>query len=438
MRRHHSLQRRLLPNGIVLVLAENPAADLVAGRIFLRQAGACWDSLPKAGLSQLLATLIIKGTPSLSPQTVAETVESLGAHLGSEAASDYWVINLKTIAADFPAILALATRLLREPAFPEEELRLARRQTLQTLQSQRSQPFNVAFQQLRQAMYPDHPYGLSLLGTETSLPQITRQDLLDYHQAYFRPDNFVVSLSGNFDSEGMAALVEKTFQDWPVPVQSLICPQWPSLVSAPKTCATAHNSQQSVVMVGYLAPGVKSADYAPLKLINTYLGAGLSSRLFVQLREKQGLAYDVSAFYPTRLQSSQLVMYLGTAPEKTALALGELLREAERLTEESLSSGELDAAKNKLLGQYALGKQTNGEIAHLFGWYEALGLGVDFDETFPEQIRALTAAEIQSAAQRYLRHPYLSLAGPAEFVEPLGSDQPLGNSEEIKFSGRDN
>ncbi|MFN5514381.1 MAG: M16 family metallopeptidase [Cyanobacteriota bacterium] len=430
MRRHHSLQRRLLPNGIVVILTENPAADLVAGRIFLRCAGACWDSLPKAGLSQLLAALIMKGTQTLSAQTIAETVESLGAHLGSEAASDYWVINLKTITADFPAILALAARLLREPAFPEDELRLVKHQTLQTLQSQRSQPFNVAFQQLRQAMYPDHPYGLSLLGTETSLPQITRQDLLDYHQAYFRPDNFVISLSGNFDSEAMAALVEKTFQDWPIPAQSLICPQWSPLVSSPQTSVTAHNSQQSIVMVGYLGAGVKSADYAPLKLINTYLGAGLSSRLFVQLREKQGLAYDVSAFYPTRLQSSQLVMYLGTAPEKTALALGELRREGELLMEEPLGPGELEAAKNKLLGQYALGKQTNGEIAHLFGWYETLGLGVAFDETFPEQARALTAAEIQSAAQRYLRHPYLSLVGPAEFVNPLCSDQPSGNSEQ--------
>lgn len=438
MRRHHSLQRRLLPNGIVLILAENPAADLVAGRIFLRRAGACWDSLPKAGLSQLLAALIMKGTPSLSAQTVAETVESLGAHLGSEAASDYWVINLKTITADFPEILALAARLLREPAFPEEELRLARRQTLQTLQSQRSQPFNVAFQQLRQAMYPDHPYGLSLLGTETSLSQISRQDLLDYHQAYFRPDNFVVSLSGNFQAAAMAALVESAFQDWPVPAQSLICPQWPDLVSSPQTCATAHNSQQSIVMAGYLVPGVKSTDYAPLKLINTYLGAGLSSRLFVRLREKQGLAYDVSSFYPTRLQSSQLVMYLGTAPEKTELALGELLREAECLMEAPLSPGELDAAKNKLLGQYALGKQTNGEIAHLFGWYEALGLGVDFDETFPERIRALTAPEIQSAAQGYFRCPYLSLVGPAEFVKPLSSYQPSVNSEQIKFSKQDN
>jgi predicted Zn-dependent peptidase len=419
MRHHHSLQRWVLTNGITLIVAENSAADLVAGRIFLKKAGACWDSLSRAGLSQLLATLIMKGTINHSALAIAQTVESLGAYLGSEAASDYWTLNLKTVTADFPLILALAAEILRFPTFPPPELSLAKHQTLQSLQSQRSQPFNLAFQQLRQAMYPQHPYGISLLGTEESLAALTRQDLLDYHQAYFRPDNLVISLSGNLKAEEAKKLVASAFQDWLVPPQSLVHPQFVPLLSQPQTCVTHQNSQQSIIMLGYLSAGVKSPDYAPLKLINTYLGAGLSSRLFVELREKQGLAYDVSAFYPTRLQSSQFVIYLGTAPEKTAIALRALEAEAQRLQQEPLTDFEMIAAQNKLLGQYALGKQTNGEIAHLFGWYEALGLGIAFDTLFQEQVQQLTPAHVQQVAQSYFQTPYLSLVGPSPALADL-------------------
>lgn len=419
MRHHHSLQRWVLTNGITLIVAENAAADLVAGRIFLKKAGACWDSLSRAGLSQLLATLIMKGTINHSALAIAQIVESLGAYLGSEAASDYWTLNLKTVTADFPLILALAAEILRLPTFPSSELSLAKHQTRQSLQSQRSQPFNLAFQQLRQAMYPQHPYGISLLGTEESLAALSRQDLLDYHQAYFRPDNLVISLSGNLKAEEAKDLVASVFQDWLVPPQSLVQPQFAPLLSRPQTCVTHQNSQQSIIMLGYLSAGVKSPDYAPLKLINTYLGAGLSSRLFVELREKQGLAYDVSAFYPTRLQSSQFVIYLGTAPEKTAIALRALEAEAQRLQQESLTDFEMMAAQNKLLGQYALGKQTNGEIAHLFGWYEALGLGIAFDTLFQEQVQQLTPAYIQQVAQSYFQKPYLSLVGPPSALADL-------------------
>ncbi|MFM7192155.1 MAG: M16 family metallopeptidase, partial [Microcystaceae cyanobacterium] len=207
MRHHQSLHRVVLENGITLIFAENRAADLIAGRIFLKKAGACWDSLPKAGLSHLLAAVITKGTQRYSSLEIADTIESMGASLGTDAASDYWLISLKTVTADFAEILRLASEILRYPTFPESEIELEKRLILQSIRSQREQPFNVAFQQLRQSMYGDHPYGLSVLGTEESVSRLTREDLLEYHHAYFRPDNLVISLSGRLALEEAIALV---------------------------------------------------------------------------------------------------------------------------------------------------------------------------------------------------------------------------------------
>jgi predicted Zn-dependent peptidase len=417
MRHHQSVNRVVLDNGITIVFAENPVADLVAGRIFLKKAGSCWDSPAKVGLSHLLATVIMKGTQYRSSLEIAETVESIGASLGADAASDYWLISLKTVVADFPEILALAAEILRYPTFPKAEVELEKRLVLQSIRSQQEQPFNVAFNQLRQSMYADHPYGSSILGTEESVPTLTQQDLLEYHQAYFRPDNLVISLSGRLSLETAVNLINDIFGSWEIPHRSLIAPTLPVLNAQPYPRVTAQDTQQSIIMLGYLGAGVKSEDYAPLKLLSTYLGNGLSSRLFVELREKRGLAYDVSAFYPTRLGSSQFVMYMGTAPDNTAIAVEGLKTEAERLCQQTLVKYELTAAKNKLLGQYALGKQTNGEIAHLFGWYETLGLGLPFDSDFQEQVSQVTAADAQRVAQTYLQSPYLSLVGPEDKVE---------------------
>ncbi|AFZ15008.1 processing peptidase [Crinalium epipsammum PCC 9333] len=415
-----TIHRTLLDNGIVVLVVENPAADIIAGRIFIRS-GSCCEAREKAGLCHLLSAVITKGTQKLSSMEIAERVESVGASLGTDAATDYFQVSIKTVSTDFPDMLHLAAEILREPTFPAEEVELEQRLTIQAIRSQQEQPSAIAFDQLRQAMYPQHPYGLSSLGTEASVSKLNRADLQDYHQTYFRPDNFVISIAGRITAEDAVALVEEVFGDWQPPKTPLPDLHLPSVISQPLTTITAQETQQSMVMLGYLVPPVQNPDYATLKLINTYLGNGLSSRLFVELREKRGLAYEVSAFYPTRLDTSQFVVYMGTAPENTAIAMSGLRTEVERLCSTQLTPDELQASQNKLLGQYALGKQTNGQLSQVFGWYETIKLGIEFDTRFQEEVKAVTPEMIQQVASKYFIEPYISLVGPAAVVEPLKS-----------------
>ncbi|NJK48646.1 insulinase family protein [Candidatus Gracilibacteria bacterium] len=411
-----TVQKVVLDNGITLIGIENQTADLIAGRLFFKGTGAMWESPQKSGLFHLLATVITKGTKHLSAQEIAEQIESIGASLGADASSDYFVLSLKTVAADFAQMLKLAGEILRSPTFPEAEIEREKQITRQNIRSQLEQPFNVAFNQLREIMYPDHPYGLSILGTEETVSQLTRFDIVQCHESYFRPDNLIISLSGRLTLKEAIALVEEVFGDWEIPQSSLTVPQIPELVPQPNRAITPQETQQSIVMLGYLGSAVKEPNYAALKLLSTYLGNGLSSRLFVELREKRGLAYDVSAFYPTRLEKSQFVIYIGTAPNNTAFALEGLRSEAERLRHTELTPQELQAAKNKILGQYALGKQTNAEMAQLFGWYETLGLGIEFDTQFQDAIAQVTVEMVRQVANEYFTEPYISMVGPAASV----------------------
>jgi predicted Zn-dependent peptidase len=409
---NQTINHFVFSNGITLISVNNQAADLIAARLFLKNAGSSWEERNQAGLSHLVAAVITKGTENLSSVEIAEKVESIGASLGADTSVDYFVFSLKTVAADFASILELVSEIVRSPIFPEAEVELEKKLTIQGIRSQQEQPFNVAFNELREAIYQDHPYGLSVLGTEETVAQLTRADLQQYHQTYFRPDNLVISLSGRIKQEEAITLVESVFGDWQVPNVTLPQRKLPLLTVNPCQKAIAQETQQSIIMLGYLAAAVHNEDYPVLKLLSTYLGNGLSSRLFVELREKRGLAYDVSAFYPTRLDSAPFVAYIGTAPENTAIAIEGLQTEIERLSQIKLTEAELEGAKNKLLGQYALGKQTNGEIAHIFGWYESLGLGIEFDRHFQEAVAKVTPEQAQTIAQRYLTQPYISLVGP--------------------------
>jgi zinc protease len=411
-----SIHRTVLDNGMTVIAVENNAADIIAARLFF-QAGSRWEAREKAGLAHLLASVMTKGTERFTAAEIAEKIESIGASVGADAAADYFLMSAKTVSADFDSILQLVGEMLRSPAFPEAEVQLERHLTLQHICSQQEQPFNLAYQQLRDAMYPGHPYGVSSLGTEATVSQLTRADLQQHHQTYFRPDNAIVSLSGRIAPEAAVRLVEQVFGDWEAPSTPPRTPQLPLVTASPSRKLNPQKTQQAIVVLGYLTASIKHEDYVPLKLLGTYLGNGLSSRLFVELREKRGLAYDVSAFYPTRLDASQFVAYIGTSPDNTAIALEGLHAEVQRLCTAELAPEELQAAKNKLLGQYALGKQTNAEIAQTYGWYETLGVGIEFDEAFQEAIRHVTPELAQQVARRYFSAaPYISLVGPEDAI----------------------
>lgn len=449
---HHQLHRKTLSNGIVAIAVNNPSTDIMAARMFFR-AGSRYDAIP--GTGHLMATVMTKGTSRQSSMEIAEQVESIGASLGTESSADYFLVSLKTISSDFGEMLKLTSEIVRDPSFPEHEVELEKRLTLQSIRSQREQPFSIAFSELRSAMYADHPYALSTLGTEASVETLTRDELQRYHRTHLRPDNLIVTLVGCIDPEQAIAQFEASFGDWQNPDQPIARPSLPSVTPRPHRVGFAQETQQSIVMLGYLTPSVLAAgasnfpttqeddlaarlaatvtpedsasfdqcvissDYAALKLLNTYLGNGLSSRLFVELREKRGLAYDVSAFYPTRIDTSQFVTYIGTAPQNTEIALDGLKFEADRLMDCLLDDEELETAKSKLLGQYALGKQTNAQIAQILGWYEAIGLGTGFDAAFPVAIEAVTAESARETARRYFRDPYVSVVGPQEAIDPV-------------------
>lgn len=407
------IHRSQLANGITILTIANPSADIVSGRFFF-PAGSRWEDSKHAGLAQLLTSVLMKGTKRLSALEIADRVESVGAGLSADTTSDYIKLSLKTVKSDLVDIFKLAGELLRSPSFPEAQIELERKLILQAIKSQTEQPFNNAYRQLRTALYGEHPYARSSLGTAATIGQISRQDLVNYAQTHIRPDRLIISLAGRITHDEAIALVTEFFGDWEMPEIEPPTLTPPTVCTQPQYFIEYQATQQAIVMLGYLAPPIHNPDSIALKLIDSYLSNGMSSRLFVELREKRGLAYDVSSFYPTRLDTSHFCVYMGTAPSNTPIAMSGLRAEVDRLCMEQLPAADLQTAKDKLLGQYALGKQTNGQLAQTYGWYELLGLRVDFDRDFSSAIQKVTPAQLQTVADKYLSEPYISIVSPQE------------------------
>ena len=402
-----------LKNGIRLLAIDNPEVDIVAAHLFW-QGGASAGFPRKIGLANLTASVLTKGTSSRNASHIAETVESMGALLGAECAPDYFALSLKSVASDFPSLFHLASDIIRNPSFPASEVERERQLVLQGIRAQQERPFSVAFTPVREALFGKHPYAFSMAGTAESVATLDRMDLVAYHRNQLRSDNLVIAISGNISPTEVESLVANELGDWTTALEDSVEPSLPEFphLQGERTLTNHQSTQQTIAIVGYRAPSIYSDDWTALKLLAVHLGGGLSSRLFVQLREKQGLAYEVSASYSPRRYEAPFMAYIGTAPESTDRALLGLRKELQRLVERPLTPDELQLAKRKILGQYALSKQTNSQLAQLVGWYELLGLGVEYDLRYPDMVGDLTSSQLQQVAERYLGNPVISVAGP--------------------------
>lgn len=399
--------KTVLANGTTLLMKPSPSTQTVALSIFAR-GGRLAE--PRPGVSAMTARLLTRGTQSRTSHEIREQLESLGLTLGVTSAEDYFQVSAASVSTDLAHLLLMLEDVLTRPTFPQDELEKERKLMLHELQTSRDHPSNLMVEKLTEALYPDHPYGYVGQKLEETLPHITREDVQRYYRHQMQPENLVIAVAGNFDPAWMKSGLEQIVVQLPAdPANDILTTTLPNVKPLPadKMVETGKPEQADAwIAYGWLAPDIANTrDYTALKLINTLLGSGLSSRLFVNLREKQGLAYNVSSSYPSTLKNGRFMMFIGTDPKNIDKALAGFNSEIRRLQQEPLSDEELENTKSRLIGLFALAHETNANQAFYLGFYETLGVGYGFDAEYPHIIRRITAQDIQRVAQTYLNRP---------------------------------
>lgn len=402
--------RDRLPNGVIVLVKENPATPVVAVSLFIR-AGSRWEGDDHAGVTHLLQQLLLKGTRSRSALDIADTAERIGGGLGASADSDFSEIRGTALARHWTRLLELIADVALHPSLPAAELEGERRVMLSAIRSRQDQPSPLAFDTVMSRLYPGHPYGRTSLGRAPVVQGLDREAVVAFYERYYRAGRMVLSVSGDVSAPEVVTEARRLFVDAPAGDGGADGPV-PAVPPAADRTVVARPSAQTQVLVGFAAPSVTHSDYAAVKVLATALGGGMAGRLFTEIRDKQGLAYSSGASYPSRVGPSFFLVQLGTAPANAARAEQAMLREIERLRRERLDEIALRRAKSYLLGQFALDRRTNVRLAWYEAFFEVMGVGQGFAERYARAVEAVTAEDLHRVANAYLVSPTIVVLGP--------------------------
>lgn len=407
-----------LPGGLPLLLANRGGPALLAARLVV-PGGSSLDPIGGRGAHQLLAGSMTRGCADLDADALADLVEGAGAGLRCEAHEDALVLALHCAAEDAGRLLPLLLAMVRQPRLDPHQIEIERDLNLQTLQRQREDPFQLAHDGLRQLLHGSGPYGHDPLGVEEDLEQLGAAELGPLVQD-LGSRGAVLVLCGEPPAAVESLLADQlAATPWSTGSPDAATPAWAddsatSTGDRNRLALLEQDTEQLVLMLGCTTVPLGHPDSLALRLLQNHLGQGMSSRLFVVMREERGLAYDVGVHLPARRGPAPFVMHLSTSADRAGEATACLLAEWQRLLEQPLSEAELALALAKLRGQDAMGRQTCSQIAERLALLLSHGLPADQAERRLEQAATLRPADLQEAARRQLQAPCLSLVGPAE------------------------
>jgi len=397
--------------GAQLIIEKNDASDVVAAEVFIKGG----EFLAKPGVCEILTKTLTRGTKTMTAQEISKKLEDDGIIVSPTVNPDYLQISVKSTKADFDKAFAILTDILNNATFPESEVTKAKKDLLEEIKFEQDQPQSVALDMLKSKIYPQKPYGFSINDVKAAMPKITRADVANYYYSYFAPQNMVISVSGNVDVCDVRTKFDTfvTRQGKPVDIKKFITPFSP--IEESSKLITKKRTQSAWVMMGQRACSIRDEkDFATLKVINSILSGGMSSRLFIDMREKKGLAYEVGCSYPTLYDNSYFVLYIGTNPKNIELVQKEFKNEINLLLTKPVSQGELDLAKQRLIGYVALGQETNAQRSSQRGRYELLNKGYNFSDKYEKLIESVSADDIIKVSNKYFKQPFV-----VAIVEPI-------------------
>lgn len=413
----HDIVRHVLPNGIVILVRENPEVASVVVQGVL-DAGSLYDEPGQDGLASFAATMLLRGTETRDFQTIHELLESSGAALGLSAGLHHAGFGGRSLAEDLPLLVELLADAVRRPSFPDEQIERLRGQLVTALKIREQDTRYVAGRIFRELVYGDtHPYYRPSDGTLETVAGITRDHLADFHRQCFGPRGMIVAVVGAAQADAVCGLVEQHFGDWANPGQRLPpeLPPVPALAGTARREAVLPGKSQADIVLGASGPSRLAEDWQAANMANHILGVfGMYGRVGAQVREKLGLAYYSFSRLDGGLGPGPWRIIAGVNPANVEETVQAVAAELRRITQEPVAEGELADSKANFIGRLPLQLESSEGVAGSILSMELYGLGLDYLQRYAQEIEALTADQVREAARHYLDPDAfaLAVAGP--------------------------
>jgi predicted Zn-dependent peptidase len=423
-------ERVVLDNGLVVMLLEDHELPLVDA-IALVRTGGRWEPADRLGVAELTGEVLrAGGTEELSADQLDDWLDNQAASIESSIETELGMARMSCLAEDFPAVLGVFADVLRRPAFAADRLEVARTRLESEIARQNDQPLGILFREIGELVYGgESPYARN--PTYGTLAAVDRDDLVAWHGRWFHPERVILGLVGDFDREQALALVRRELGDWPRG-PSLAEPEagWreapePGIYHVAKGDVT-----QSNIAMAHL--GIRQDDPAfyAVEVMNNVLSGSASSRLFAEVRTRQGLAYAVSGSVGAEYDHPGLtLLWMTTKTDSTAAGIEALLAEARGMTARPPTDEEVAKAKESILNSFVFNFDSPAKILRQQLTYEYFGYPLDRMERYRAGIEAVTSEQVRRAAADYL-HPErfaVLVVGPSE-----GLDRPLSEFGEVQ------
>ena len=345
-------ERFTLENGMVVYLMKDNTLPVVHISAMVG-IGNAHDPAEKIGLGELTAQLLKDGgTKSYTAEEIDKQLEYLGASIDSSVFSEETRLDMTTLKKDLGKVLDLYAEILREPVFNEAKLKLAKDEELEMLRRRNDKPNDVLFREAKRKFFGEkHPYGWRK--EAATVAAVSRADLLAFHSAYYKPNNIIVSASGDFASDGeMLKILKEKFSSWEKGAVSR--PEIPEFEPKKGRQIYFINKEvaQTFIVLFQKGLGYNSPEEYPLAVLTEILGGGMQSRLMTEVRSKKGLAYTVQSYSGRRTKRGFTYTYCGTKPETYSQALSEILKQLERAGSEPVPAEELKRGKDAIINPF--------------------------------------------------------------------------------------
>lgn len=414
-------ERATLANGIRILTARMPWVRSVS-IVYFFGVGSRYEAADESGVSHFIEHMLFKGSERYpTAQAISETIEGVGGALDAATDKELTVYSAKIASVHFELAMGLLADMVRHPRLEEAEMEKERRVIVEEIGMYRDSPQEWVGVLGDETFWPDNlPLGREVAGTRETVEGIARARLRDYYASHYVPGNLVLSVVGNVEHDAVVEAAERLLGDW-APRETPTWAPCPPPLETPRVRLETRRTEQTNLCLYTLGLPHRDADYYASVLLNAVLGDGMASRLFLNVREREGLAYDVSSAPMHYHDTGAFIVYAGVDPKRVDAALRAILAELARLRDEPVTAAELRRVKEYTKGRMALRLEDTHSVASWLGGQEALLREVrELDETLA-RIEAVTIADVQRLARRLFADEWLRLAviGPQKDAKAL-------------------
>lgn len=350
-----TINKTTLPNGLNIVTERVDSVKSISAGIWVKT-GSRNEADELAGITHFLEHMLFKGTENRTAFDIAQSMESVGGYLNAFTSTEYTCYYARCLDTKLKQAMEVLSDMVKNSTFPEEELEKEKKVVLEEMKMYYDSPNDYAFELFTSQVFNGHPVGRPILGFEETVTSYTRQDLFDYMEKRYRPDNMLVAVAGNVDHQEVIDLVNKYLDLEPKTETENEDQPYPEYKTAMQEKTRA--IEQTHMILGRRALNYDHPDKYQLLLANTVLGGGMSSRLHQNIREKYGYCYSIGPFNQSYTDSGLYGVYIGTDKEYVEHVRKLIKKEFDRLQTEKIGFRELSEAKSQLKGKLVLSQES--------------------------------------------------------------------------------